>query len=275
MKIARSVAEVRASGSTSCGFVPTMGAFHEGHLSLMRAAKADCGFCAVSLFVNPTQFGPHEDYTKYPRDEANDIALAEAAGCDLLFIPAAEEIYAGDQISVSVGSLADVYEGYVRPGHFNGVATVVSKLIHIFEPKVAYFGQKDLQQCAVIRALFKEQFFNSTLRILPTMREPNGLALSSRNRYLTPEQIQNAGLLNRVLRRIAGSDDAVETAIKSGIQALQSTGWQVDYLDLVDFDTFEPLIHRTERGAAIGAARLGNTRLIDNVLICDDFFFAK
>ncbi len=205
MKIIRSLTELQFS-APRVGFVPTMGALHEGHLSLMRQAKAECGFCVASIFVNPTQFGPNEDFNKYPRDEARDFELAESAGVDAVFCPTVEEVYSGSCTTVRVSGVADRWEGPLRPGHFEGVATVVHKLFGMVRPQVAYFGLKDFQQCRVIAKMVSDLYLPVELVFCETIREPDGLAMSSRNRYLSPEERVIAPKIYEVLRGVAGAD---------------------------------------------------------------------
>ena len=268
MEVARSVAELRAAlagkPGDDVGLVPTMGAFHDGHRSLFAAARDENRTLAVSLFVNPAQFGPAEDFGAYPRDEARDASVAEAAGVDVLFIPPAAEIYpAGFDTWVDPGTLGETLEGAVRPGHFRGVATVCLKLFHLVEPRRAYFGRKDAQQVAVIRALLRDLDLEPriTLRVMPTIRDADGLALSSRNAYLSAAEREQARALPRAL-------DAGLAAHRSGgdpVEAAQAVletepGLAVDYVAVAAFD-----------GPTLAAAvRIGQTRLIDNVLLTDE-----
>jgi pantoate--beta-alanine ligase len=236
------------SGET--GLVPTMGAFHEGHLSLIRAARDECGSVVVSVFVNPTQFVAGEDFERYPRDEARDAAAAEAAGADLLFTPTVDELYPpGFQTWVEVEDLGSVLEGEHRPGHFRGVATICLKLFNIVRPGRAYFGQKDAQQVAVVRRLVRDLNLDVGVRVVPTVRDADGLALSSRNVYLSPEEREAALALPRAL---ATRDPERARELLNGLE--------VDYLEVADF---EPTV-------LAGAVRLGRTRLIDNVVLEGD-----
>ncbi|MBA3718130.1 MAG: pantoate--beta-alanine ligase [Actinobacteria bacterium] len=248
MRTLRTIAEMRAAlGDARPGLVPTMGAFHEGHLSLIRAARADNDVVVVSLFVNPSQFGPGEDLARYPRDEARDAHLAEAEGVDYLFAPAAEEIYpSGFQTWVEVEQLSQPLEGALRPGHFRGVATVCLKLFNIVRPRRAYFGQKDAQQAAVIKQMVRDLDLDLELRVLPTVRDQDGLALSSRNAYLSPEERTAASALPRAL---ATKDPERALALLDGLD--------VDYVEVADFD---PRV-------LAAAVRVGRTRLIDNVVL--------
>src|SRR5919198_573810 len=243
MKTVRTIRDVRATLTPGrrVGLVPTMGAFHEGHLSLFGAARAECDVVVVSLFVNPTQFGPADALARFPRDEARDARVAEEAGVDVLFAPAAEEMYPeGFATWVDVGDTGA--EGAARPGHFRGVATVCLKLFNIVRPQIAYFGQKDAQQAALLRRLVRDLNLELELRILPTVRDADGLALSSRNAYLTPEERERALALPRALR-------ARDRSLLDGLE--------VDYFEEADF---EP------RVLAV-AVRIGRTRLIDNVVL--------
>jgi pantoate--beta-alanine ligase len=252
LKVCRTIAELRAEltprRSGSIGVVPTMGALHEGHLSLLRAARAECGLVVMSLFVNPAQFGDESDLEHYPRDETRDLALAEDAGVDLVFAPSAEEMYPpGFQTWVEVTELGSVLEGKFRPGHFRAVATVVLKLFTIVRPDRAYFGQKDAQQAEVIRQLIRDLALEIELRVLPTVRDADGLALSSRNTLLSPKERKRALTLFRAL--------ATKDAAKAREELAESNGLTVDYVEVADFDP--PVL--------AGAVRVGSTRLIDNI----------
>lgn len=278
MRIAPSIAEVRAAvcdlraSARSLGFVPTMGALHEGHLSLVRAAKAACDSVAVSIFVNPTQFGANEDFAKYPRTFEADCAALEREGVDLLFAPAPEEMYpTGASTFVDVEGVSDRLDGVSRPGHFRGVATIVAKLFHIVGPDRAFFGQKDAAQVAVLRKMVRELNFPLELIVCPTLREPDGLAMSSRNRYLSPEERKQALVLSRALReveRIAASGLISAEELVHAAQAVLASEPQVrlDYCKIVHPDTLED-ISGTRDGALVAiAAFVGSTRLIDNVV---------
>ncbi len=233
--------------------VPTMGALHDGHRALLRAARAEADRVVMSLFVNPTQFTAAEDLARYPRDEARDRAIAAEEGVDEVYAPPVEDVYpAGFSTSVDVGPLAGLWEGASRPGHFAGVATVVLKLLHRVAPDLAYFGQKDAQQVAVLRRMARDLDVRVQLRVVATVREPDGLALSSRNVHLSAEERHRAPSLHRAL--VARNPALVEG--------------ELDYLAVVDPDTFQPADPRN--GAlVIGAARFGDTRLIDNVFVED------
>jgi pantoate--beta-alanine ligase len=244
MKILRTAAELSAlPRSGPVGLVPTMGGFHEGHLSLMRAARVENDVAVVSLFVNPAQFGPAEDLERYPRDEERDAPLAEEAGVDVLFVPRVEEIYPpGFQTWIEVEALGSILEGEYRPGHFRGVATVCLKLFNLVRPDRAYFGQKDAQQAAVVRRMVRDLAVGVEIRVCPTVRDEDGLALSSRNAYLSPEERRAALALPRALQ-------ANDPTLLDGLE--------VDYFEVADF---EPRV-------LAGAVRVGQTRLIDNVIL--------
>jgi pantoate--beta-alanine ligase len=244
VRIARTAGELPRDGEI--GLVPTMGAFHEGHLSLFRAARAENEVVVATLFVNPAQFAEGEDLEAYPRDEDNDAEVAEAAGVDVLFVPAVKEIYPeGFQTWVEVEQLGTVLEGEHRPGHFRGVATVCLKLFNLVRPRRAYFGQKDAQQVAVVKRMVRDLALPVEIRVLPIVRDPDGLALSSRNEYLSPEERDRALALPRALA-------ARDRSLLDGLE--------VDYFEEADF---EPRV-------LAGAVRVGRTRLIDNVVIEGD-----
>jgi pantoate--beta-alanine ligase len=264
------VAAARAAGQT-IGLVPTMGALHEGHASLIRVAKHRCPFVVVSIFVNPAQFGPQEDLSRYPRTLSEDLALCEREGATLIFAPEPSEIYPeGFRTYVEVHELQDVLEGASRPGHFRGVATVVLKLFNILQPDRAYFGQKDAQQARIIRQMVRDLDVPVRVIVAPTVREPDGLALSSRNRYLEPVQRQEAVALSQALaavqRRVAaGERDAVALRRVLADRIAAAPGAVLDYAEIVDADNLRP-IERLERPAlAVLAVRFGATRLIDNL----------
>jgi len=279
MQVAKTVREVRAwtklarAEGKTIGFVPTMGYFHEGHLSLMRRAKAECDLCVVSLFVNPTQFGPSEDFQRYPRDFARDAAMAESVGVDLLFAPAVEEMYPeGYQTYVEVTEVTRRLEGAARPGHFRGVATVCTKLFHIVQADRAYFGKKDYQQLKVIQRMVRD--LNIPTEIVPceTVREPDGLAMSSRNVYLKPDERQAATVLYRALCAgrdaiLAGERDAKK--VQALVEQVIATEPLVktEYVDVADAETLEPLTDLRGEVVISLAARVGVARLIDNVTV--------
>lgn len=280
MKILREVAAVRAavSGGGRVGLVPTMGAFHEGHLSLIRAARAACDVVVVWLFVNPTQFNDASDLAGYPRDEARDAELAEAAGADILFAPSVEEVYPhGFATSIHVGGPAEGYEGAHRPGHFDGVATVVSKMISMVGPQVAFFGAKDAQQVAVVRRMVADLNLPVQLEVLPIVRELDGLAMSSRNVRLNADERSQAVALSRGLAAAAAAVSAGERSavvLTRAVEAeLAASGITAEYVDVVEADTFNPVSIVTGRALIIVAAWVGATRLIDNrEIVVDDRF---
>jgi pantoate--beta-alanine ligase len=264
--------QVTRSGKT-LGFVPTMGALHEGHFSLVRAAKARCDVTAVSIFVNPLQFGPAEDLSKYPRPLERDAELLEKLGVELLFIPTVEEMYpAGAKTHVLVDELSDKLDGASRPGHFRGVATVVTKLFEIVRPDCAFFGQKDAAQVAVLRKLVNDLDMDVEMVVCPIVREEDGLAMSSRNIYLTLEQRQQALVLHRALMRLQtaaeqGERDAARLSEIARQVIAEEPGARLDYFAIVDPDTLDPVAD-VSRGALLAvAAYFGTTRLIDNLLI--------
>jgi pantoate--beta-alanine ligase len=262
----------RQSGMT-VGFVPTMGSLHEGHLSLIRRARRENHRVAVSVFVNPLQFGPREDFTRYPRDEVRDVRLCRDAGCDWFFLPRVRSLYpAGFATTVDPGPMADLWEGAVRPGHFRGVATVVLKLLHLVEPDALYLGQKDLQQARVLQTMAHDLDLSVRITVGPTIRERDGLALSSRNVYLSPADRARAPGLIRAMREgraLARTGVTESRRILARVRATlrrEARPDRVDYLALVDPISLEP-IRRVERSGAflLGAIRLGKTRLIDNL----------
>jgi pantoate--beta-alanine ligase len=284
MKIARTIREMRhvcaeakaaISPHATLGLVPTMGALHEGHLSLIRAAKQQCDIVAATIFVNPTQFGPNEDFSRYPRTFEADCALLEKESVDILFAPAVEEIYphAGtSRTYIEVPGIGDRLDGASRPGHFRGVATVVAKLFHIVTPDRAFFGQKDAAQVAVLRAMVSDLDFPLELVVCPTRRDPDGLALSSRNKYLTPELRTQALALSQSLNATValasqGTQDATQLRAFLHDCLASAPGIKLDYAEIVDPNTLES-IPNIRNGALIAvAAWVGTTRLIDNALL--------
>lgn len=256
------------------GFVPTMGALHAGHESLVRMARAECGFVVVSIFVNPLQFGPSEDFASYPRDEDGDLRALEAVGADAVFLPAVEEMepVRPPEVMVDPGSLAERLEGAFRPGHFRGVATVVAKLFNIVGPCRAYFGEKDAQQLAVMRRLVRDLVFPVEIVGCPTVREPDGLAMSSRNAYLSPEEREAADCLLLALSKAAemvrgGERDAARlVAVMARVIGSRSVA-RIDYVAVVDEGTFEEVRAITGPARAVVAARFGHARLIDNLAL--------
>jgi pantoate--beta-alanine ligase len=255
------------------GFVPTMGALHEGHLSLVRASKARCAATAVSIFVNPLQFGPTEDLDKYPRQLEQDADMLEELDVDLLFLPSTSEMYpAGAQTYVLVDELSDKLDGASRPGHFRGVTTVVTKLFEVVRPDYAFFGQKDAAQVAVLRKMVIDLDMDVEIVVCPIAREKNGLAMSSRNVYLTPEQRQQALVLHRTLMRVEamashGEHDAAKLTEAGKKSIAEEPGARLDYFAIVDPATLDP-VTEIARGALVAvAAYFGTTRLIDNLLL--------
>jgi pantoate--beta-alanine ligase len=278
MRVVSTVADLREARRDypSLGFVPTMGFLHEGHLSLVRAARARMGAVAVSIFVNPTQFAPTEDLSRYPRDLERDLTLLSEAGCDLVFTPDADEVYpAGFSTRVEVDGVTAPLEGAVRPGHFSGVATVVLKLFNMVQPDAAWFGQKDAQQCAVLRRMAADLDLPVEIVVAETVREADGLAMSSRNVYLAPEDRAAAVVLIRALK---AADAAFEAGYRSGDLLREIMSGELataprgrpDYVSIADPDTLEELRTVDERGAVASlAVRFGETRLIDNLLLGD------
>jgi pantoate--beta-alanine ligase len=274
----RTIAELRAAlpprhrDGRSVGLVPTMGAFHEGHLSLMRAARERCDLVVVSLFVNPAQFGDGQDLAAYPRDEERDAALAAAEGVDLLFAPAFQEIYPqGFATTVRVAGVTERLEGRHRPGHFEAVATVVVKLFNLVQPDVAFFGRKDAQQAAMIRRLARDLDIPVEIDVRPTVREPDGLAMSSRNAHLSEAEREHALALSRALRAVeqAAADGLTPAeALAAGRAELAAAGVEPEYLEAVSATTLQPVEDFFAQDVLVAvAARIGRTRLIDNVVV--------
>ncbi len=279
--LVRTKAELRSAlyehrrGGRTIGLVPTMGYLHEGHLSLLRAAREQCDVVVMSLFVNPTQFGPGEDLDRYPRDEERDLRLAAEAGADLVFAPEAGEVYPdGFSTAVAVeGSLTAVLDGDASrrgPGHFRGVTTVVAKLFNLVGPDVAFFGQKDAQQAAVIRRMVRDLDFPIRAEVMPTVREPDGLAMSSRNAYLGEEDRERAVAISRALA--AAERGAREEGLAAGLERaraeLAAAAIEPEYLEARDAETLEPVGSLGDRPVLVAvAAPVGPARLIDNVLI--------
>ena len=283
MKIVRGKAELREALDVPrrrgrlIGLVPTMGYFHDGHLSLMRRAREDCDIVVVSLFVNPTQFGESEDLDSYPRDEQRDAELAARQGVDLLWIPESEQMYPeGFATAVEVsGELTDALEGAPEqrgPSHFRGVMTVVAKLFNSVQPDVAYFGRKDAQQAVVIERMVRDLDFPIRIEVLPTVREDDGLALSSRNAYLDPEERQRAAAISRALRAAERAAREGETATSSLVEAarneLRNAGIEPEYVEARSAEDLSPVAELNGRPVLVAvAARVGRARLIDNVVI--------
>ena len=279
MKIVRSIEQMRAASrelrraGKRLGFVPTMGALHAGHLSLVRAARGQSDAVCVSIFVNPTQFGPNEDLSKYPRPFEKDTAMLEAERVDLLFYPTVEEMYPpGAMTWVEVAELSNRLDGRSRPGHFRGVTTVVSKLFHAVEPDVAFFGQKDAAQAAIIRRMTRDLDLDVRIVVCPIVREADGLAMSSRNVYLSPAERKRAAVLSRALNRVQFHADKGERRaaelIKVGKDVMaEEPEVKLDYFEIVHPDTLEPLADVSNGALVAVAAFVGTTRLIDNLVL--------
>lgn len=276
MHILTTIADVRAVRPQfgSLGLVPTMGFLHTGHLHLVRQAKAECGAVAVSIFVNPTQFGPNEDFSSYPRDHERDLALLREVGCDLVWLPSVEEMYPPNfSTYVEVENVTTTLEGARRPGHFRGVATVVTKLFNVVQPTRAYFGQKDAQQTVVIRQMVRDLAQPVEIVVAPIVREADGLAMSSRNAYLNPEQRLAAPVLQRALQVAARywrhgerSAEALRAAMLAELAAEPLA--HVDYVSVAHPQTLQELEQIGDDGALLSlAVRIGTTRLIDNVVL--------
>jgi pantoate--beta-alanine ligase len=278
-KVVTTVAQLREAlgGLRQAGkkiaLVPTMGALHAGHLSLVRAAQTECDSVVVSIYVNPSQFGPKEDFHHYPRTLDNDLALLADCRTDLVFAPSNEEVYRpGHATWVEVGALAETLEGACRPGHFRGVATIVLKLLNMAQPDAAYFGQKDYQQALVLRRMAADLNLPAALRICPIVREPDGLALSSRNRYLSPAARQRALALWQSLQVAGECIERGERAVRTIAARMRDrietvADARIDYIALVDPDTLQPIESITGRTLAALAVKIENTRLIDNCFL--------
>jgi pantoate--beta-alanine ligase len=287
LKICTTIDETRAAARAArlagrrLGFVPTMGALHEGHLSLVRAAARASDVVTASIFVNPTQFGANEDLAKYPRSFERDCKLLESEGVDLVFAPTVEEMYPTSEDGivrpasvtwVTVEGLSNKLDGRSRPGHFRGVTTVVAKLFHIVEPDAAFFGQKDAAQVAVIRRMVQDLNLPVEIVICPIVREPDGLAMSSRNAYLDPKQRQQALVLHRSLARVQqmaerGERGAAELAAVGRQEVASEPAVRLDYFEVVDPDTLDPVEDASWGALVAVAAHVGSTRLIDNIVL--------
>ena len=283
MRIVRTKAELREAldperrAGRTIGLVPTMGGLHDGHLALLRAARESCDFVVMSLFVNPAQFGPGEDLESYPRDEVRDAALAEEAGVDLIYAPSVDEVYPdGFATTVEVGGgLTEVLCGDPErrgPGHFRGVTTVVAKLFASVQPQVAFFGRKDAQQAIVIRRMARDLDFPVRIEVVPTVREPSGLAMSSRNAYLSGEERERAAALSRALRAAEliaeGGETRTETALEAARDELRRAGIEPEYLEARSAEDLAPAQSFNGRPVLVAvAARVGKARLIDNTVI--------
>ncbi|HLO07640.1 MAG TPA: pantoate--beta-alanine ligase [Terriglobales bacterium] len=279
MKICHTIDEMRAARHAArregkaVGLVPTMGALHEGHLSLVRMARAQCDLVVVSIFINPLQFGPHEDLAKYPRNFDRDRDLLEREGVEVIFAPTVEEMYPAGAITyVTVEALSDRLCGRSRPGHFRGVTTVVSKLFHIVEPDRAFFGQKDAAQSVIIRRMVRDLDIPVQVVIGPIVREPDGLAMSSRNAYLDASQRLSALVLHRSLlavqERFDRGERKVQALIEAGKQVFsEDPSVRLDYLEIVDTETLDPVDRFSHSALVAVAAFVGKARLIDNVVL--------
>ncbi|MEW6058646.1 MAG: pantoate--beta-alanine ligase [Actinomycetota bacterium] len=280
MEVTRTVAAARdacdraRSRGQSVGFVPTMGALHDGHTSLVKETRAECDFVVVSIFVNPLQFGPSEDFAAYPRDEQSDLQALEAIGADMVFLPSVEEMepVRPPEVLVDPGALGERLEGASRPGHFRGVATVVAKLFNVVGPCRANFGEKDAQQLALVRRLVRDLGFPVEIVACPTVREPDGLAMSSRNAYLSREERAAAGCLFLALSEAAemvrgGERDATKLVALMARQIGAASVPQLDYAAIVDEETFEEVREIVRPARALVAARFGRARLIDNLAL--------
>lgn len=279
MHILTSAAEVTAiskeahSAGKRIGFVPTMGALHEGHLSLVRTARAQSDVVIASVFVNPRQFGPNEDFSRYPRDPERDSALLAAEKTDYLFMPSVEEMYpAGATSWVAVEGISDKLDGRSRPGHFRGVTTVVAKLFNIVQPDFAFFGQKDAAQVAIVSEMVRDLNFDVRVVVCPIVREQDGLAMSSRNAYLSPEQRKQATVLYRALMRVQSLVDRGESSsarlLVAGTQVMaEESAVKLDYFEVVNRETLDPVSDVSHGALVAVAAYVGNTRLIDNIVV--------
>jgi pantoate--beta-alanine ligase len=279
MRICETIEDMRAAcrearrGGSRLGFVPTMGALHEGHLSLVRAARASCDVVAASVFVNPTQFGPTEDLAKYPRSFERDRDLLAKEGVELLFAPSVEEMYPSGAVTwVTVEALSSKLDGRSRPGHFRGVTTVVAKLFHIVEPDAAFFGQKDAAQLAIIRRMVRDLNFPVEIVAGPIVREADGLAMSSRNAYLDSAQRQQALVLHRALLRVqksweAGERDAAKLVAAGHEEIAGEKSVRLDYFEIVDPDNLDEVKDLANGALVAVAAFVGTTRLLDNILL--------
>lgn len=281
MKIISSIAQMRSfklkesKKHKTIGFVPTMGCLHQGHLSLIRQAKKDCHTCIVSIFVNPIQFGPKEDYSKYPRDLERDSILAKSAGCDCIFYPQVKNMYPERYLTyVNVEEITDGLCGAQRPGHFKGVATVLTKLFNIVQPDIAYFGQKDYQQALVIQKMVKDLNMPLRIKVMPIVRESDGLSMSSRNAYLNAQERLEAAVIYRALQKakseiLSGERDSrkIIREIKKEIMQGKERNPRIEYIAVVDARTLEPLEEIEGKSLLALAVWMGKTRLIDNIII--------
>ncbi len=274
---ARRIVRAWQADGLSVGFVPTMGALHEGHLSLIRASRAECDRTVISIYVNPTQFGPAEDLARYPRRLDADLRMAEGAGADLAFSPTDAAIYPpGYATYVTQERLTEVLEGARRPGHFRGVLTVVCKLFHVVPADRAYFGRKDFQQTVLIRRMVADLALPVVIRVMPTVREPDGLAMSSRNEYLNPEERRQATCLYRALmeaRRLYGLGKSDPAELRCAMERViaEAPLARADYVEIVDRETLAPVERVDDRAVAVLAVAIGKTHLIDNLPFDNNF----
>lgn len=257
----------------SIGLVPTMGSLHQGHFELINSSKIETDITVCSIYINPVQFNDKKDFMRYPRDEEKDISLLENLGCDVVFIPNDEQMFRGQRlINLDFGSLSSYLEGKFRPGHFSGVALVVSKLFNIVQPQIAFFGQKDLQQYSIIKQMTEEFCFNIEIKMIPTVREKDGLALSSRNKLFTNDQRKEASKLYQALKKV---EDVLKTnnsvlEIKREVEKfVSSSNLRLEYFEIVNLENFQPVktIEKNNKYGVCIAAYLGNIRLIDNIII--------
>jgi pantoate--beta-alanine ligase len=264
--------EARRAGKR-IGFVPTMGALHQGHLSLVRTARAQSDVVVASIFVNPKQFGPNEDFARYPRSLESDSAMLDAEKTDYLFHPSVEEMYPGGAASwVTVEGISDKLDGRSRPGHFRGVTTVVAKLFNIVQPDLAFFGQKDAAQAAIVRKMVRDLNFDVEIVVCPIVREPDGLAMSSRNVYLSDKERKQATILNRALMRVQmladqGESDSARLATAGKQVISEEPSVRLDYFEIVNPDTLDPAPDTSGDALVAVAAHVGSTRLIDNIVL--------
>ena len=279
MEIARTVDEIRRlvgasrQAGQTVGFVPTLGALHDGHMSMIRQARKETDYVVVSIFLNPTQFGPNEDLNKYPKREQQDLDLCREAGIDAVFLPSVEQMYRGGyRTVVKVKGLSEKLCGAERPGHFDGVCTVVAKLFNIIGPSLAYFGQKDAQQALIIRRMVADLDLPIEVRVCPTVRETSGLAMSSRNAYLSEQQREQAGCLYKAMLKgqelIASGEQDAEKVIGAMRQVISQAGVsEIDYIEAVDAETLEKATQTSQTWLLAAAIRIGQARLIDNILV--------
>ena len=277
MQIYKSLDQLRSQISTwkregaRIGFVPTMGNLHAGHFALVELAKQNCDKAVASIFVNPTQFGPNEDYARYPRTEQHDIDGLSGKGCDAIFLPSAELMYPfgiKNYVQMHVPGITDILCGAHRPGHFNGVATIVARLFNMVQPDCAVFGRKDYQQLQVIRYMAREMSFPVEIISAPTLREPSGLAMSSRNQYLSAEERETAAIIYQSLQQLRAAYLAgkpLEAIEQEAVNTLEAAGFEVDYVDILSDELGKASRARSKGRVALIAARLGRTRLIDNL----------